>query len=58
MFELTVHFKHEMIGIWLKISKKLQQIKWNLINLVQNKHSLPVTNEEFQFLVISGIEPV
>ena len=28
MFELTMHFKHEMIGIWQKISKKLQ-IKWN-----------------------------
>ena len=28
MFELTMHFKHEMIGILAKISKKLL-IKWN-----------------------------
>ena len=28
MFELTVHFKHEMIGFLPKFSKKLR-IKWN-----------------------------
>ena len=28
MFELTLHFKHEMIEILQKISKKLR-IKWN-----------------------------
>ena len=28
MFKLTAYFKHEMIGIWQKISKKLR-IKFN-----------------------------
>ena len=29
MLEFTVHFKHEMIGIWQKFQRNLR-IKWNL----------------------------
>ena len=29
MFELTMHFKRKMIGIWQRFNRNFELIKWN-----------------------------
>ena len=41
MFELTMHFKHEMIGIWQNFKETSNEVELR-INRVQINHAQPV----------------
>ena len=47
MFELTMHFKHEMIGIWQRFDRT-----WNQVELRINR-ARPVQNQKHKVVLFS-----